>query len=126
MNYLAAALGAALGGVFRYWLTGAVHKYFIYIFPLGTLVVNFTGSLLLGFIIFYLDAKQPVSTEVRIFLTIGFCGGLTTFSTFSYETFILIQQNEILQAVLNVLLNVLLTMAAIFFAYYLSRISSGA
>jgi fluoride exporter len=125
MNYLAAALGAALGGAFRYWLTGAVHKYFIYIFPLGTLVVNFTGSLILGFIIFYLDTKQPVSTEVRIFLTIGFCGGLTTFSTFSYETFILIQQNEILQAVMNILFNVILTIAAIFIAYYISRISSG-
>jgi fluoride ion exporter CrcB/FEX len=41
MNYIYAAAGAAIGGVFRYWLTGFVHKYFIHIFPLGTLVVNF-------------------------------------------------------------------------------------
>jgi fluoride exporter len=124
-NYIYVAIGAAIGGVFRYWMTGAVHKYYIFLFPLGTLVVNFVGSLLLGFIIFYLDVKQLVSPEVKIFLTIGFCGGLTTFSTFSYETFALMQQNEIMQAFLNVILNVVLTISAIFLAYYLSKTISG-
>jgi fluoride exporter len=126
MNYIYAAAGAAIGGVFRYWLTGFVHKYFIHIFPLGTLVVNFVGSLLLGFIIFYLDQKQLISSDTKIFLTVGFCGGLTTFSTFSYETFALLQQNEILQAFLNVMLNVFLTIAAIFLAFYLIKSLAGA
>jgi fluoride exporter len=120
-NYLYVAVGAALGGVFRYWISGAVHKYLIIIFPLGTFAANFIGSLLLGFIIYYLDAKQIVSSEFKIFLTIGFCGGLTTFSTFSFETFALLQQNEIFHAFLNVLLNVFLTISAIFLAYYLSK-----
>ena len=122
MNYIYAAAGAALGGVFRYWLTGMMHKYFSIIFPIGTFTVNVLGSFILGLIIFYMDARQLISSEVKIFLTVGFCGGFTTFSAFSYETFALLQQNELSKALLNVIINVVLTIAAVFAAYYLSRV----
>jgi fluoride exporter len=124
-NIIYAALGSAIGGALRYWLTGAVHKYTSVLFPFGTLIVNIIGSFLLGLIIFYIDSRQIVSQEMKIFLTVGFCGGLTTFSTFSYETFTLLQQNEITHAVINILLNVFLTIIAVIAAYYFSKILSG-
>jgi CrcB protein len=128
MNYniLYAAIGSAIGGGLRYWIAGAMHRYFPLLFPIGTLTVNFIGSFIVGLVIFYLDVKQLVNPQMKIFLTVGVCGGLTTFSTFSFETFALLQQNEIFQALLNVLLNILLTIGAIFLAYFISKIFSGA
>ncbi len=82
-NYLIVGIGSALGGMTRYFLSNFVYKFLTPIFPYGTLTVNVAGSFLVGLFIFYLDANELISAEVRIFLTIGFCGGLTTFSTFT-------------------------------------------
>jgi fluoride exporter len=121
-NYLFVFIGAAFGGVFRYWLSDVVQKYFNPFFPYGTLVVNILGSFLLGVIIFYFDERQLISQPVKLFLTIGFCGGFTTFSTFSYETLALFTSAQFLLAVTNVFLNVIMSLAGITIAYWLFKI----
>jgi len=120
-NYLIVGIGSALGGMTRYFLSNFVYKFLEPIFPYGTLVVNVVGSFLIGIFLFYLDANELISSEVRIFLAIGFCGGLTTFSTFTYETFKLIQNSEFLFAGLNIILNLFLTLLGILIAFIISQ-----
>ena len=88
------ALGSAVGGVARYLFGGVLQRASGTTFPIWTLVINVTGSLILGFLMRYLVEGVPVSAEVRALLTVGFCGGYTTFSTFSYETVVLFSQGE--------------------------------
>ncbi|MBB4637146.1 fluoride efflux transporter CrcB [Longimicrobium terrae] len=87
MNLLLVALGGAAGAVTRYgagrWIGTAARGGF----PWGTFAVNLAGSLLLGIIV----ARVPPDDPRRLLLAVGFCGGLTTFSTFGYETFALLQ-----------------------------------
>ena len=122
MNYLLVSIGAALGGMLRYWLSNYVYKFLPATFPYGTLAVNFIGSFILGFIIFFLDQKELISPGLRLFLTIGFCGGFTTFSTFSLETLNLFRDSEILLGFGNILLSLLLCIGGIYIAYLLSKI----
>lgn len=91
----AVALGSAIGGVARLLLGAAVQQRFGPSFPAGTLVVNITGSLLLGFLMRVALATSAISPEVRGFLTTGLCGGYTTFSTFTFETMTLIGDGEV-------------------------------
>jgi CrcB protein len=88
------AFGSALGGVARYSLGGLIQRWAPGEFPLGTLSINVIGAFLLGFIVRYALETPAISTEVRAFLTIGFCGGFTTFSTFSYESATLLERGE--------------------------------
>ncbi len=116
INYLIVSLGAAIGGAFRYWLSGVIQKNLPASFPYGTLTVNVVGSLFLGIIIFIIDSRQMISYQTKIFLTIGFCGGFTTFSTFSFETINLIKHSEFLLAFVNIMLNVILCLGAVYAA----------
>lgn len=123
--YLLVAFGSAVGGMLRYWLSGAVHKLTVITFPYGTLAVNVLGTFILGLVIFYFDVKELISPEVKLFLTIGFCGGLTTFSTFSFETFNLLRDSEYMLAAGNILLNLFLTLFALLLSYYLAKLLNG-
>ena len=88
------ALGAAAGGVSRDHLGGFIQQRAGPDFPLGTFVVNITGSFVLGFIMRYALQTEMFSPATRALLTTGFCGGYTTFSTFSYETALMVQDRE--------------------------------
>ena len=121
-NYILVSTGAAFGGAARYWLTSSLYTIFPLTFPYGTLSVNFIGSLVIGIVMFYFDSNKLISPEVRILLTTGFCGGLTTFSTFSYETVKLMQDAEYLLSATNVLANVVLTITAVMSAYFISKL----
>jgi CrcB protein len=107
------ALGSALGGTARYLLGGWIQRLAGAEFPLGTLVINVTGSFLLGFLYRYATDSAAITPELRAMLTIGLCGGYTTFSTFSYETVRLLEDGEFGRASLYVLLSVGISVAAV-------------
>ena len=96
------ALGAAAGGVSRYYLSGFIQQRAGSGFPVGTLVINITGSFLLGFIMRYALKTEIITAATRALLTTGFCGGYTTFSTFTYETALMMDDGEYSRAALYV------------------------
>lgn len=115
------AAGSAIGGVSRYLLGGLVQRLLDTTFPAGTLLINITGSLLLGAILRYGVETPTLTPELRGFLTIGLCGGCTTFSTFSYETVALLEDGEWGRAALYVGLSVGLSIFATFVGFALAR-----
>lgn len=121
--YLLVSLGAAIGGALRYWLSNYVYKFLPAVFPYGTLAVNVIGSFIIGIIIFYFDQKQLISSNLRLFLTVGFCGGFTTFSTFSLETINLFRDSQFGVGILNIFLNLFLCLIGVYIAYLLSKLT---
>lgn len=115
------AVGSALGGMGRYLVGGLVQRMSEASFPTGTLFVNFSGSFLLGLFLRYALDTPSFSPEIRAFLTIGFCGGYTTFSTFSYETIALLDSGEWARASVYVAASVLLSLAGTFLGAALAR-----
>jgi CrcB protein len=106
------AIGSALGGVARYLLGGLVQRVSAGSFPTGTLVINVTGSFLLGLLYRYASESAAITPELRAALTIGFCGGYTTFSTFTYETIRLLEDGEVGRALAYVGLSVGVSLGA--------------
>jgi fluoride exporter len=115
------AVGSAIGGVSRYLIGGLGQRLSAGTFPAGTLLVNVTGSFLLGFILRYGVETPTLSPEVRALLTVGFCGGYTTFSTFSYETVALVEDGEWTRAALYVALSLGLSLVATFLGFVAAR-----
>ena len=106
------ALGGALGAVLRYSISSGIYHWFGRSFPYGTLVVNILGSLAIGLLSILLLEKFNVSQELKLGLVVGVLGALTTFSTFSMDTIILLEQGLIQKALLNVLFNVVVCIGA--------------
>ncbi|MEI6306222.1 MAG: fluoride efflux transporter CrcB [Deltaproteobacteria bacterium] len=102
------ALCGALGCLSRYWLSSWVYTLLGRDFPWGTLVVNVVGAFCIGFIMEFSIRSTLVSPALRTGIAIGFLGGLTTFSTFSYETFRLLEDGDFLKAAANTFASVLL------------------
>jgi CrcB protein len=115
------AIGSALGGVGRYLLGGLVQRVLDTTFPAGTLLINITGSFLLGAILRYAVETPTLTPEARAFLTIGLCGGYTTFSTFSYETVALLKDGEWGWAGTYVAASVLLSLLGMLLGFALAR-----
>ncbi len=122
LNYILVSAGAAIGGALRFGISSYIQRNISVIFPYGTLLVNVVGSFILGIIMFYLNEKELIGNDFRLFLTVGFCGGFTTFSTFSYETLNLFRDSEFGLAIYNVLLNVVLCLVGIYLAYLISKL----
>jgi CrcB protein len=115
------AVGSAIGGVSRYLVGGLVQRLTAGTFPAGTLLINITGSFLLGAILRYGIDTPTITPELRAFLTVGLCGGYTTFSTFSYETVALLEDGEWSRAALYVALSVGLSLVATFLGFVAAR-----
>lgn len=110
--------GGFIGSVLRYAMGGAVHRLLPYsTFPYGTFAVNAAGCLAIGFLAGLAEARQLVGPEMRLFLFIGLLGGFTTFSTFGYETFGLLQDGEHLRAAVYVLIHLVLVFFAVWAGY---------
>ena len=123
LAYLWVAIGGALGSVGRYWLNGLISIRFGETFPWGTLLVNVSGSFLIG-VLGALAVPEgrldsPSRTFVTQFLMIGVCGGYTTFSSFSLQTLNLLRDREWLYAGGNVLLSVVLCMIGVWLGWVL-------
>lgn len=119
--WLYVAVGSAFGGVGRYVIGGAIQQRFGLAFPVGTLVINIAGSFLIGFILRLALGGTQMSPETRILLTTGFCGGFTTFSTFSYETATLIEGGQYRRAAIYVALSVVVSLVATFAGFALAQ-----
>jgi CrcB protein len=112
MIWLYVALGSAIGGVARFALATLVQQNASANFPVGTLVVNISGSFLLGLLFRYSLGASAITLEMRVLLTAGFCGGYTTFSTFSYDTILLLEEGRSGRAGAYVPSSVVLSLAA--------------
>ena len=117
------AIGAAIGGVSRYYLGAFVQQRAGMDFPAGTFLVNISGSFLLGFIMRYALHSGVISAEMRALLTTGFCGGYTTFSTFAQETLDLVEAHDLAIAVVSVSANVVLGVLAVLLGTKLGRLT---
>lgn len=119
MTYLWIGLGSALGGMARYGCSGLAARYIGAAFPWGTLFVNVSGSLVIGFLaaLAAADGRLLTSPDARAFLMIGVCGGFTTFSAFSIETLNLANDGDWLRAGANVVLSVVLCLFAVWLGY---------
>ncbi|HEY0995622.1 MAG TPA: fluoride efflux transporter CrcB [Gemmatimonadaceae bacterium] len=120
------ALGGAIGSVARYLLGTFVQGRAGPSFPLGTLLINIVGSFLIGVILEMALDASAMSPLARLFLATGFCGGFTTFSTFSYETARLVEEGEATRAVVYVMLSVGVSLTATLLGFMLVRRLLGA
>ena len=115
------ALGGAIGAVLRFAGSNAVYSFLGRDFPYGTLMVNVLGSFLMGLLAILFIERLDSAPEFRAFFLVGLLGAFTTFSTFSIETFYLIEQGEVLKAGLNMLLSVVLCVIAVSIGIFLGR-----
>ena len=122
LQVLAIGFGGFLGTLARFGLSGLVHKHFDGSFPLGTLVINVLGCLVIGMLMYFIDDRSLFGPTARLFLTIGLLGGFTTFSSFGYETVELLRDGNYRSAVINVGGNVVLGLGAVWGGRALMRV----
>ncbi|HMD54094.1 MAG TPA: fluoride efflux transporter CrcB, partial [Phycisphaerae bacterium] len=115
LAYLLVAIGSALGGVGRFWISGLVADRIGQSFPWDTIIVNITGCFIIGFFntLTGTEGRLLVPAAARTFFMIGLCGGYTTFSAFSLQTLNLAQDGEWPQAAANVFLSVVLCLLGV-------------
>lgn len=130
MSYLWVGIGGALGSILRFWLAGMIGNTRIgEVFPLGTLVINISGSFVIGLIAALVMPEGRFEPGLRALVTqlvmVGVCGGFTTFSSFSLQTFNLAREGQWLYAGLNIGLSVVLCLVGVWLGYALGQILGG-
>jgi fluoride exporter len=118
---LAIGSGAFLGAVLRAYMNGVFNHHFPHPLPFGTLSVNLIGSFIIGALFAYFSYTTLFSVQMKSFLTTGFLGGLTTYSTFAMETFLLLSSGHLLMAAANMALNTFGTVLMAASGYYLIK-----
>lgn len=117
INSLLVGLGGAIGSILRY-LIGHIHVSEIFMFPIKTFLMHISGCFLIGLIV-AIAVKHNVSEKAMLFLKIGFCGGFTTFSTFSLETAHLLKHGHYFVGILYIFLSLLVGICVIFLADFI-------
>jgi CrcB protein len=117
--YLWIGLGSALGGMARHWCSTFFAGRFSDTFPWGTVFVNVTGSFVIGFVssLAAPEGRFDIPPTARLFLTVGLCGGYTTFSAFSQQTLVLLRNGETAAAGLNIGLSLVLCLVAVWLGH---------
>lgn len=118
-NSLAVALGGAVGSLCRYWLSELFAALGLATFPWATILANVSGSFLIGLIATLTgpDGRVLASPETRLLLMVGFCGGYTTFSSFSLQTLALAREGNWPEATANVTLSLVVCLGAVWFGH---------
>lgn len=114
-------LGGAIGSILRYLTSLFVARYWENNFPLATLITNVLGCFLIGLFIGLLDKQQLANSDLKWFLITGFCGGYTTFSTFGYENFGLLQDQQSLMAFAYIASSVIVGLMAVWFGLFVAK-----
>ena len=104
------AIGGAVGAIIRYYIYEIVNVSW---FPLATLTVNVLASFIVGFVLASIELTSLITHQMKLAIITGFCGALSTFSTFAFDNYVLLQDRKYLIFVFNVLANVVLTLVAI-------------
>ncbi len=105
-------IGGGIGATSRYWLQGAVYRVVGTQFPYGTLLVNVLGCFLIGFLMTFFEERFLVSPSLRLFIAIGILGGFTTYSSFGYETIVMLQEGNYFGGMTNILYTTLSCLGA--------------
>ena len=121
LNILFVAIGGAIGSIIRYLTATYSTRFFGSSFPYGTLIVNVAGAFIVMFFMTLYLEKFSMDPIWRLLIVVGFLGGLTTFSSFSYETITFFQSGEYWKGLINILFNNILTIAAGIAGLYLAR-----
>ena len=121
IRYLLVAAGGGAGALARYVASAAIMSRFGGRFPLGTFLINVTGSFLIGFLMTLLTVRLDIDPRWRLFLVVGFLGGYTTFSSFEWETFTAMREGALWAAMLNVAASVMLGYVAVWLGWMLAR-----
>lgn len=115
------ALGGALGASGRFWLSAWLNELNRSTFPLGTFAVNSIGSFLFGVLFVIIMSSTTLKEPMRLLVLVGFMGAFTTFSTFSFETVRLIQEQQAMMAAINVISNCLVCFAGVWIGSVIAR-----
>ena len=118
---LMVALGSATGGVMRFAISSLAQSRWPHGLPWGTLAINVLGSMVIGLLLRSSLDGPGIAPGMRALLAVGFCGGFTTFSTFSWETAVMLREGEVASAALYTALSVTLSIAATFAGFRLAR-----
>lgn len=122
MNFVIVALGAIVGANLRYILSRLTAKLIGPVFPYGTLLINVTGSFIVGWFMIWTTERVLVDPRWRLLIVIGFCGGFTTFSSYAFETMAYFEQGQWTLMATNILANNFLSLLAALAGMALARV----